>query len=115
VFNKEKIIIDPMCSALGYGLEYTYTVMERIRLAALTQNDATMQQPILGDVGMYVWKIKEVVASEDILPTWGAMKERGIAWESQTAAALLMAGAELLIMRHPDAVAAVNAFIDELM
>ncbi|MBF0458373.1 MAG: acetyl-CoA decarbonylase/synthase complex subunit delta [Nitrospirae bacterium] len=114
-FNKEKVIIDPMCSALGYGLEYTYTVMERIRLAALTQNDATMQQPILGDVGMYVWKIKEVSASEDILPAWGAMKERGIGWEAQTAAALLMAGAGLLIMRHPDAAAAVDAFITELM
>ncbi|MCG6551340.1 MAG: acetyl-CoA decarbonylase/synthase complex subunit delta [Candidatus Magnetominusculus sp. LBB02] len=114
-FNKEKIIIDPMCSALGYGLEYTYTVMERIRLAALTQNDVTMQQPIVGDVGMYVWKIKEVSASEDILPEWGALKERGIAWEAQTASALVMSGAELLIMRHPEAAAAVDAFINELM
>ncbi|KWT78984.1 acetyl-CoA decarbonylase/synthase complex subunit delta [Candidatus Magnetominusculus xianensis] len=114
-FNKEKIIIDPMCSALGYGLEYTYTVMERIRLAALTQNDVTMQQPIVGDVGMYVWKIKEVSASEDTLPMWGALKERGIGWEAQTATALLMSGAELLIMRHPEAVAAVEAFINEMM
>lgn len=114
-FNKEKIIIDPMCSALGYGLEYTYTVMERIRLAALTQNDTTMQQPIVGDVGMYVWKIKEVSASEAILPEWGSVKERGIAWEAQTATGLLMSGAELLIMRHPEAVAAVEAFIDELI
>ncbi|MEO5360674.1 MAG: acetyl-CoA decarbonylase/synthase complex subunit delta [Nitrospirota bacterium] len=114
-FNKEKIIIDPMCSALGYGLEYTYTVMERIRLAALTQNDVTMQQPIVGDVGMYVWKIKEVSASEDTLPMWGALKERGIGWEAQTATALLMSGAELLIMRHPEAVAAVEAFINEMI
>jgi acetyl-CoA decarbonylase/synthase complex subunit delta len=113
-FEKEKIIIDPMCSALGYGIEYTYTVMERIRLAALTQNDTTMQQPMLGDVGMYVWKIKEVSASQEILPQWGALKERGIAWEAQTACALLMAGAELLIMRHPEAVAAVEGFIAEM-
>jgi acetyl-CoA decarbonylase/synthase complex subunit delta len=113
-FEKEKIIIDPMCSALGYGIEYTYTVMERIRLAALTQNDTTMQQPILGDVGMYVWKIKEVTAPADVLPQWGALKERGVAWEAQTACALLMAGAELLIMRHPEAVAAVNGFIAEM-
>ena len=100
-FDKEKVITDPMCSALGYGLEYTYSVMERIRLAALTQNDMTMQQPMLGDVGMYVWKVKETSASEADLPQWGAAEERGIAWEAETAAALLIAGAELLIMRHP--------------
>lgn len=114
-FDKERLITDPMCSALGYGLEYTYSVMERIRLAALTQNDATMQPPMLADVGMYVWKVKETQASEAELPLWGSLAERGIAWESVTAASLLMSGAELLIMRHPDAVKAVEKFIDELM
>lgn len=114
-FDKERIIIDPMCSALGYGIEYTYTVMERIRLAALTQNDVSMQQPIVGDVGMYVWKIKEVQASEDILPEWGSLAERGIAWEAETACSLLMSGAELLIMRHPEAVRTTEMFIDEMM
>jgi len=114
-FSKEKIITDPMCSALGYGLEYTYSVMERIRLAALTQNDATMQPPMLADVGMYVWKIKETQAPESELPAWGLLKERGIAWEAGTASALLMSGAELLIMRHPEAVKAVEKFIEELV
>lgn len=114
-FDKERLITDPMCSALGYGLEYTYSVMERIRLAALTQNDATMQQPMLADVGMYVWKVKETQASETDLPQWGSLKERGIAWEAVTASALLMSGAELLIMRHPEAVRAVEKFIDELI
>jgi len=114
-FDKEKLITDPMCSALGYGLEYTYSVMERIRLAALTQNDATMQPPMLADVGMYVWKVKETQALESDLPQWGSLIERGIAWETVTASALLMSGAELLIMRHPEAVKAVEKFIDELM
>lgn len=114
-FDKERLITDPMCSALGYGLEYTYSVMERIRLAALTQNDATMQQPMLADVGMYVWKVKETQASETDLPNWGSLKERGIAWEAVTASSLLISGAELLIMRHPDAVKAVEKFIDELV
>jgi acetyl-CoA decarbonylase/synthase complex subunit delta len=114
-FDKEKLITDPMCSALGYGLEYTYSVMERIRLAALSQNDATMQPPMLADVGMYVWKIKETQASEEDLPLWGSLKERGIAWETTTAGALLIAGSELLIMRHPEAVKAVEKYIDELM
>ena len=114
-FDKERLITDPMCSALGYGLEYTYSVMERIRLAALTQNDATMQPPMLADVGMYVWKIKETQASEADLPQWGSLAERGIAWETTTAGSLLISGAELLIMRHPEAAGAVEKFIDELM
>jgi acetyl-CoA decarbonylase/synthase complex subunit delta len=113
-FEKERLITDPMCSALGYGLEYTYSVMERIRLAALTQNDATMQPPMLGDIGMYVWKVKETQAPESDLPQWGAIEERGIAWEAMTASALLIAGAELLIMRHPKAVAEVQKMIEEL-
>jgi acetyl-CoA decarbonylase/synthase complex subunit delta len=114
-FDKERVITDPMCSALGYGLEYTYSVMERIRLAALTQNDVTMQQPLLGDVGMYVWKVKETTASEADLPQWGAAEERGIAWEAETATALIISGAELLIMRHPKAIAAVEKLIEELI
>ncbi len=112
-FDKERLITDPMCSALGYGLEYTYSVMERIRLAALTQNDAIMQPPMVADVGMYVWKIKETQATEAELPQWGSLPERGIAWEAVTAVSLLLAGAELLIMRHPEAVKAVDRFVDE--
>ncbi|MEW6570073.1 MAG: acetyl-CoA decarbonylase/synthase complex subunit delta [Nitrospirota bacterium] len=113
-FDKERIVVDPMCSALGYGIEYTYSVMERIRLAALMQNDVTMQQPILGDVGIYVWKVKETQASEQDVPQWGSVEERGIAWEATTAMALLLAGAELLIMRHPKAIEAVEKIIEEM-
>ncbi|MDA8105197.1 MAG: acetyl-CoA decarbonylase/synthase complex subunit delta [Nitrospiraceae bacterium] len=114
-FEKERLITDPMCSALGYGLEYTYSVMERIRLAALTQNDTTMQPPMLGDIGMYVWKVKETQAPESDLPHWGSLEERGIAWEAVTAVGLLVAGAEFLIMRHPKAVAEVQKTIEELI
>jgi acetyl-CoA decarbonylase/synthase complex subunit delta len=114
-FDKAKLITDPMCAALGYGLEYTYSVMERIRLAGLAQNDPTMQPPILGDVGMYVWKIKETVASEADVPDWGLLEERGIAWETVTATSMLLAGTNLLIMRHPKAVENVEKTINELV
>jgi len=114
-FDKSRLITDPMCSALGYGLEYTYSVMERIRLAGLLQNDATMQPPILADVGMYVWKTKETVASETDVPEWGSVEERAITWEAITATSLLMAGANLLIMRHPRAIATVEKVIEELV
>jgi acetyl-CoA decarbonylase/synthase complex subunit delta len=114
-FDKEKLITDPMCSALGYGLEYTYSVMERIRLAGLAQNDATMQPPILGDVGMYVWKIKETVASDTEVPEWGSLKERVIVWETITATTMILAGSNLLIMRHPQAIGNVEKTINELV
>lgn len=113
-FDKEKLITDPMCSALGYGLEYTYSVMERIRLAGLAQNDQTMQPPILGDVGMYVWKIKETVAEESDVPEWGSLAERGIAWETVTSTSMILSGSNLLIMRHPSAIENVEKTIDEL-
>jgi acetyl-CoA decarbonylase/synthase complex subunit delta len=113
-FDKSKLITDPMCSALGYGLEYTYSVMERIRLAGLAQNDQTMQPPIFGDVGMYVWKIKETSAPESEVPDWGSIEERGIAWETVTATSMIMAGTNLLVMRHPTAVEHVEKTIDEL-
>lgn len=114
-FDKERLIIDPMSSALGYGFEYTYSVMERIRLAALVQDDITMQQPIIADVGMYVWKIKETQVSAAEIPQMGPLKERAIAWEAVTASLLSISGAELLIMRHPEAVKAVKEFMAEMM
>ncbi len=113
-FDKARLLTDPMCSALGYGLEYTYSVMERIRIAGLLQNDATMQPPIVGDVGMYVWKSKEVIAAEADVPEWGSLKERGIAWEVVTAAAMMLAGVNLLILRHPKAIETVEKVIEEL-
>jgi acetyl-CoA decarbonylase/synthase complex subunit delta len=61
------------------------------------------------------WKVKETTASEADLPQWGSAEERGIAWEAETATALIIAGAELLIMRHPKAVATVEKLIEELI
>jgi len=113
-FDKERIVTDPMSSALGYGIEYTYSVMERIRAAALMQNDATMAPPIVNDIGLYVWKVKETMAAEADLPHWGALEERGIGWEVTTATGFLMAGSDLMIMRHPKAIDAVRKVIDEL-
>jgi len=114
-FDKERIIMDPMSSALGYGLEYTYSVMERIRLAALLQNDAMMQTPTVCDIGANVWKVKETMAPESEVAEWGPLEDRALAWEAVTASAMLTAGADMLIMRHPGAAAKVKETIAELM
>ncbi|WP_028844470.1 acetyl-CoA decarbonylase/synthase complex subunit delta [Thermodesulfovibrio thiophilus] len=113
-FPKDKIIIDPMCSALGYGFEYTYSVMERIRIAGLIQGDTMLCQPMVADVGFYVWKTKETQASEVEIPDWGSLHERALMWEAVTACSFLISGADLLIMRHPEAVKITQTFIEEL-
>lgn len=113
-FPKEKIIIDPMCSALGYGFEYTYSVMERIRIAGLLQGDSTLASPMVADVGVYVWKTKETHATESDIPEWGSLYERAIIWETVTACSFLIAGADLVIMRHPEAIKITTKFIDDL-
>ncbi len=114
-FAKERIIMDPMSSALGYGLEYTYSVMERIRQAALLQNDPMMQTPIVCDIGMNVWKVKETMAPEAEVSEWGSLEDRAVAWEVITASGMLAAGADMLIMRHPGAAAKTKELISELM
>ncbi|HYA87613.1 MAG TPA: acetyl-CoA decarbonylase/synthase complex subunit delta [Nitrospirota bacterium] len=113
-FDKERIIMDPMSSALGYGLEYTYSVMERIRLAALLQNDAMMQTPVVCDIGANVWKVKETIAPDVEVPEWGSLADRALAWESITASAMITAGADMLIMRHPSAATKAKEMIAEL-
>ncbi|MCX6641381.1 MAG: acetyl-CoA decarbonylase/synthase complex subunit delta [bacterium] len=110
----EKIIMDPLTGGLGYGFEYTYSVMERIRLQALG-GDAMMSMPFLNFVGQEAWKTKEVKVPAEQMPTWGSQLERGVLWEAITAYGLLLSGSNLLVMRHPDAVAAVEKSIDELM
>lgn len=114
-FPREKLIIDPMCSALGYGFEYTYSVMERIRIAGLIQGDEMLCSPIVADVGFYVWKTKEAQAKVEDNPSWGELYERAVMWEAITACSFLLSGAELLIMRHPKAIEVVKNFINDLI
>jgi acetyl-CoA decarbonylase/synthase complex subunit delta len=109
-FPLERILMDPMTGGLGYGFEYTYSVMERIRLAAF-QADRLMSPPIVCFVGPEVWKIKEVRSSDAAA---GDALERAVNWETATALGLLMAGADVLCVRHPRSAAALKAAVDAL-
>ncbi|MBU4392145.1 MAG: acetyl-CoA decarbonylase/synthase complex subunit delta, partial [Actinobacteria bacterium] len=110
-----KIIVDPTTGALGYGLEYTYSVMERLKLAALQQDDTMTQMPLMADVGVESWKAKEAKFPAADEPAWGDENKRGVMWEIITATTLLVAGADIVIMRHPDAIKTVREVIDNLM
>lgn len=108
-----QIIVDPTTGGLGYGIEYTYSVMERDRMAALTQQDEKLQFPILCNMAREVWKTKE--AKIEDMPSLGDAKKRGILMEAITGIVLLMAGADVLVMRHPEAIKLVREMIDDFM
>jgi len=109
----DTVLMDPSIGALGYGIEYTYSVMERIRIAALTQKDEKLQVPIICNLGREVWKTKEVgLPSEEMM---GDQEKRGIMMEAMTASCMLMAGGEVLIMRHPKAINMTKPLIDGLI
>ncbi|MBS3942986.1 MAG: acetyl-CoA decarbonylase/synthase complex subunit delta [Dethiobacter sp.] len=91
-FPLDRVVIDPLTCAAGYGLEYAFSTMERIRLSAIAHDDKTLQSPIIARVGKEAWKTKEAMQDTG----------KGILWEALTAITLLLAGADIVTLRHPD-------------
>jgi acetyl-CoA decarbonylase/synthase complex subunit delta len=108
-FPLERIVTFQSTGALGYGIEYAYSIQERQRLAALG-GDKMMAMPAICDVGYESWRCKE--AKQTDAPGWGDTRDRGPMWEAATAICLLQAGVDIIRMRHPQAVATVREFID---
>ena len=110
----ELIIVDPTVSGIGYGIEYCYSIMERDRMAALTQQDEKLQFPLICNIGKEAWKTKEVKIPTEEDPKLGDAKKRGILMEAMSATVLLLAGADVLIMRHPEGIKLIREMIAEL-
>ncbi len=108
----DRMIIDPTTGGLGYGLEYSYSVMERIRMAALAQGDDKLQLPLINNLGNEVWKCKEAKLPAAEAPLLGDPEKRGVLMEAVGAVAYLMSGSDLLIMRHPESIRLVKSYID---
>jgi len=108
------LVMDPTVSGIGYGIEYAYSVMERDRMAALTQQDEKLQFPLICNIGKEVWKTKEAKISLEEEPKLGDAKKRGVLLEAMSAMCLLLAGADVLIMRHPEAIGLIREMITEL-
>lgn len=100
-FPKEKMAMDPLSAAIGYGIDYSFSIFERVKQVAVIHNDEMMKMPIVANIGKECWKTKE--AKED--------KTQGVLWEALTAFTLLLAGANLVIMRHPESLKLVKKFI----
>ncbi|MBE7553987.1 MAG: acetyl-CoA decarbonylase/synthase complex subunit delta [Anaerolineales bacterium] len=110
----ERIVMDPTTGALGYGMEYGYSVMERLRLAAL-QGDSMTQQPMLVTPGEEAWRTKEARSDDGIPPAWGDWAERAVNWETLTASTLLQSGADIVVLRHPESIKRIRRMIEALM
>lgn len=113
--KNESIVMNLGTAAVGYGFEYLASTMNRVKAAALDQNDNTIQMPVITPVSDDAWGVKEAMASEADYPDWGPQEERGIQMEISTAAACLACGSNAVVLRHPDSIATISAFIDALM
>jgi acetyl-CoA decarbonylase/synthase complex subunit delta len=111
-FPLERVLMDPTTGALGYGIEYGFSAMERLRLAAL-QGDAMTQLPMIVTPGFEAWKTKESKVGEGVPEAWGNWSERAVQWETLTAATLLGSGADIVVLRHPESVKRVRAAIED--
>lgn len=113
-FPLDRVLMDPTTGALGYGIEYGYSAMERLRLAAL-QGDKMTQLPMLVTPGFEAWKTKEAKIGDGVPESWGDWEARGINWETLTAITLLESGADIVVLRHPETIKRVQLAIEELM
>ena len=113
--DAKKIVMNIGSAAAGYGYEYVVSTMDRIKGAALGQNDNMLQMPIITPVSAETWNVKEATASEADMPEWGSADERGIDMEVMTAAADLAAGSDAVILRHPESIKTISKMIKALV
>ena len=113
--DAKKIVMNVGTATVGYGYEYVVSTMDRIKGAALSQNDNMLQMPIITPVSAETWNVKEATASEADMPEWGPQDERGIDMEVMTAAADLAAGSDAVILRHPESIKTISKMIKALV
>ena len=110
----DRVLMDPTTGALGYGIEYGFSAMERLRQAAL-QGDNMTQLPMLVTPGFEAWKTKEAKVDAGVPEAWGDWLERSINWETLTAITLIESGADIIVLRHAESVRRVKLAIADLM
>ena len=113
--SADSIVMNVGSAAVGYGYEYVVSTLDRIKAAALSQDDKMLQMPIITPIASETWNVKEAMATEEESPEWGNQEVRGISMEIQTAAASLASGSDAVILKHPQSVATISKMIQELM
>ncbi len=112
--SSTNVVMNLGSAAAGYGYEYVASTMDRVKAAALSQNDAMLQMPVVTPISTETWAVKEAMASEEDMPEWGDRETRGVDMEVVTAAACLASGSNAVILRHPLSVETVSKLIKEL-
>ncbi len=113
--DSKSIVMNAGTAAAGYGFDYVISTLDRVKAAALSQSDTTLQMPIVTPVASETWVVKESTASEEDIPEWGDVETRGIDMEVETAAAVLACGSDAVILKHPESVRTIKAMISELI
>ena len=107
--NKD-IVMDPLMAALGMGLDYSYSVNERIRNGAL-YGDKMLQVPMVCDC-TGSWDVGDATSEDD--GTIGDVTFRATWWEVITATAAMVSGADILIVRGAPAADMIKVYASEL-
>ena len=113
--NTKSVVMNVGSAAVGYGFEYVISTMDRVKAAALQQGDANLQMPIITPVASEAWGVKEAMASETDAPEWGSQEERGIDMEVETAMAVIAAGSNAVILKHPESIKIISGLMKELV
>lgn len=113
--DSKSVVINVGSAAVGYGFEYVISTMDRVKAAALQQGDANLQMPIITPVASEAWGVKEAMASETDAPEWGSQEERGIDMEVETAMAVIAAGSNAVILKHPESIKIISGLMKELV
>jgi len=103
---RNRIVMDPTCATLGYGMEYSFSIYQRMRVAGLL-GETDLAYPISGGT-TNAWGAREAWMSEKIAPEWGLRQYRGPIWEIINALALCTVGIDLCMMFHPQAASAIK-------
>ena len=113
--DSKSVVMNVGSAAVGYGFEYVISTMDRVKAAALQQGDANLQMPIITPVASEAWGVKEAMASETDAPEWGSQEERGIDMEVETAMAVIAAGSNAVILKHPESIKIISGLMKELV
>lgn len=113
--DSKSVVMNVGSAAVGYGFEYVISTMDRVKAAALQQGDANLQMPIITPVASEAWGVKEAMASETDAPEWGSQEERGIDMEVETAMAVIAAGSNVVILKHPESIKIISGLMKELV
>ena len=113
--DSKSVVMNVGTAAVGYGFEYVISTMDRVKAAALQQGDANLQMPIITPVASEAWGVKEAMASDTDAPEWGSQEERGIDMEVETAMAVIAAGSNAVILKHPESIKIISGLMKELV